>query len=63
MTELVNEIKTMSEEMVADMIKAAEKGTKAPAKRARKISLQLVKKLKEYRKNSLAEEKAAKEAE
>ena len=57
MNELIEKIKEMSEALLADAAAQAEKGNKAAGTRARKVSLDLEKVLKEFRKASLEESK------
>ncbi len=57
MNELIEKIKEMSSAFVAEASMQAEKGNKAAGTRARKISLDLEKVLKEFRKVSLEESK------
>ena len=57
MNELIAKIKEMSEALLVDAAAQAEKGNKAAGTRARKVSLELEKVLKEFRKVSLEESK------
>ena len=57
MNELVENIKEMTEAFLTDAATQAEKGNKAAGTRARKMSLELEKVLKEFRKVSLEESK------
>ncbi len=57
MNELVEKIKEMTEAFLTDAATQAEKGNKAAGTRARKMSLELEKVLKEFRKVSLEESK------
>ena len=57
MNELIEKIKEMSEALLVDAAAQAEKGNKAAGTRARKVSLDLEKVLKEFRKLSLEESK------
>ncbi len=53
MNELIAKIKEMSDALLVDATAQAEKGNKAAGTRARKVSLELEKVLKEFRKASL----------
>ena len=57
MNELIEKIKEMSEALLVDAAAQAEKGNKAAGTRARKVSLDLEKVLKEVRKASLEQSK------
>ena len=57
MNELIAKIKEMSDALLVDAALQAEKGNKAAGTRARKVSLELEKVLKEFRKVSLEESK------
>ena len=57
MNELIAKIKDMSDALLTDAAAQAEKGNKAAGTRARKVSLELEKVLKEFRKVSLEESK------
>ena len=57
MNELIEKIKEMSEALLVDAAAQAEKGNKAAGTRARKVSLDLEKVLKEFRKASLEQSK------
>ena len=57
MNELIAKIKEMSDALLTDATAQAEKGNKAAGTRARKVSLELEKVLKEFRKVSLEESK------
>ena len=57
MNELIAKIKEMSDALLVDATAQAEKGNKAAGTRARKVSLELEKVLKEFRKVSLEESK------
>ena len=57
MNELIAKIKEMSEALLVDAAAQAEKGNKAAGTRARKVSLDLEKVLKEFRKASLEQSK------
>ena len=57
MNELIAKIKEMSDALLADAALQAEKGNKAAGTRARKVSLELEKVLKEFRKASLEDAK------
>lgn len=57
MNELIAKIKEMSDALLTDAALQAEKGNKAAGTRARKVSLELEKVLKEFRKVSLEESK------
>ena len=57
MNELIAKIKEMSEALLVDAAAQAEKGNKAAGTRARKVSLELEKVLKEFRKASLEDAK------
>ena len=57
MNELIAKIKEMSDALLTDAAAQAEKGNKAAGTRARKVSLELEKILKEFRKVSLEESK------
>ena len=57
MNELIARIKEMSDALLTDAAAQAEKGNKAAGTRARKVSLELEKVLKEFRKVSLEESK------
>ncbi len=57
MNELIEKIKEMSEALLVDAVAQAEKGNKAAGTRARKVSLDLEKVLKEFRKASLEQSK------
>ncbi len=57
MNELIAKIKEMSDALLTDAAAQAEKGNKAAGTRARKVSLELEKVLKEFRKVSLEESK------
>ena len=57
MNELIAKIKEMSDALLTDAAAQAEKGNKAAGTRARKLSLELEKVLKEFRKVSLEESK------
>ena len=57
MNELVEKIKEMTEAFLTDAATQAEKGNKAAGTRARKMSLELEKVLKEFRKASLEQSK------
>ena len=57
MNELIAKIKEMSEAFLMDAAAQAEKGNKAAGTRARKVSLELEKVLKEFRKASLEDAK------
>ena len=57
MNELIEKIKEMSEALLVDAAAQAEKGNKAAGPRARKVSLDLEKVLKEFRKASLEQSK------
>ena len=53
MNELIAKIKEMSEALLSDAAAQAEKGNKAAGTRARKISLELEKAMKAFRKASI----------
>ena len=53
MNELIAKIKELAEALLVDAAAQAEKGNKAAGTRARKVSLELEKLLKEFRKVSL----------
>ena len=57
MNEFIAKIKEMSDALLTDAAAQAEKGNKAAGTRARKVSLELEKVLKEFRKVSLEESK------
>ena len=57
MNELIEKIKEMSEALLVDAAAQAEKGNNAAGTRARKVSLDLEKVLKEFRKASLEQSK------
>lgn len=57
MNELIEKIKELSETFMTEATQQAEKGNKAAGTRARKVSLELEKALKEFRKASLEEAK------
>ncbi len=57
MNELIAKIKELHASLIADAELQAEKGNKAAGTRARKVSLELEKALKEFRKVSLDESK------
>lgn len=57
MNELIAKIKELSNSLLEDAALQAEKGNKAAGTRARKVSLELEKVLKEFRKVSLEESK------
>ncbi|MCF2593243.1 histone H1 [Bacteroides caecigallinarum] len=57
MNELIEKIKELSETLISEATQQAEKGNKAAGTRARKVSLELEKALKEFRKVSLEESK------
>ena len=57
MNELIAKIKELNEALLIDAAAQAEKGNKAAGTRARKVSLELEKVLKEFRKVSLEESK------
>ena len=57
MNELIAKIKEMSDALLVDAAAQAEKGNKAAGTRARKVSLDLEKVLKEFRKASLEQSK------
>ena len=57
MNELIEKIKEMSEALLVDAAAQAEKGNKAAGTRARTVSLDLEKVLKEFRKASLEQSK------
>ncbi len=57
MNELIAKIKGLNEALLIDATAQAEKGNKAAGTRARKVSLELEKVLKEFRKVSLEESK------
>ena len=57
MNELIAKIKEFHASLIADAELQAEKGNKAAGTRARKVSLELEKALKEFRKVSLDESK------
>ena len=57
MNELIEKIKEMSEALLVDAAAQVEKGNKAAGTRARKVSLDLEKVLKEFRKASLEQSK------
>ena len=57
MNELIAKIKELNEALVADAELQATRGNKAAGTRARKVSLELEKVLKEFRKVSLEESK------
>ena len=57
MNELIAKIKELNETLLADAELQASKGNKAAGMRARKVSLELEKVLKEFRKASLEESK------
>ena len=57
MNELIEKIKEMSEALLVDAAAQAEKGNKAAGTRTRKVSLDLEKVLKEFRKASLEQSK------
>ena len=57
MNELIEKIKEMSEALLVDAAAQAEKGNTAAGTRARKVSLDLEKVLKEFRKASLEQSK------
>ena len=62
MNSLVEKINEHIDRFQENMTLQVEKANKAAGTRARKISLELEKKLKEFRKRSLANEKARAEA-
>ena len=57
MNELIEKIKELSDALLVDAAAQAEKGNKAAGTRARKVSLELEKVLKEFRKASLEDAK------
>lgn len=57
MNELIAKIKELHASLIADAELQAEKGNKAAGTRARKVSLELEKALKEFRKVSLEDSK------
>ena len=57
MNELIEKIKELSETLISEATQQAEKGNKSAGTRARKVSLELEKALKEFRKVSLEESK------
>ena len=57
MNELIAKIKELNEALLVDATAQVEKGNKAAGTRARKVSLELEKVLKEFRKVSLEESK------
>lgn len=62
MNTLVEKINEQIDKLQENMTSHVEKANKAAGTRARKISLELEKKLKEFRKRSLENEKARTEA-
>ena len=57
MNELIEKIKELRDALLVDAAAQAEKGNKAAGTRARKVSLDLEKVLKEFRKASLEQSK------